>query len=309
MKKFYFLMLLVVLAIISIIVFRFVIGGPEDNWICDNGEWVKHGMPSGPAPVEPCGEGRLIGGDKDEHGCLIGAGYLWCPSTEKCQRMWEEYCEEYKEQFRGEIMDCQTFEPDGCPEECVVCPPCPACSSISCQSEEFCEEMGINRNWYENIKEKLGEIKEINSFEDCVSAGNQIMKSNPPQCMANGITFVQIINNDKSDLIRLDEPQPDEKIESPLKIKGEARGNWFFEASFPIILTNWDGLIIAEGVATANPPAGGDWMTEDFVPFEAELEFTADTSVSNRGALILKKDNPSGLPEHDDALEITVFFK
>jgi cytochrome b involved in lipid metabolism len=44
---------------------------------------------------------RIIGGDKDAHGCLIGAGYSWCPSTEKCQRMWEEYCAEYAEQYRG----------------------------------------------------------------------------------------------------------------------------------------------------------------------------------------------------------------
>ena len=72
-----------------------------------------------------------------------------------------------------------------------------------------------------------------------------------------------------------------------------------------MILTNWDGLIIAEGYATAQ----GDWMTTDYVPFEATLEFTADTSVSNRGSLILKKDNPSGLPENDDALEYTVYLK
>ena len=44
---------------------------------------------------------KLIGGDKDEYGCLAGAGYSWCPSTEKCQKMWEEYCEEFKEQYRG----------------------------------------------------------------------------------------------------------------------------------------------------------------------------------------------------------------
>lgn len=44
--------------------------------------------------------GIIIGGDKDAHGCLIAAGYSWCPSTEKCQRMWEEYCVEFKEQFR-----------------------------------------------------------------------------------------------------------------------------------------------------------------------------------------------------------------
>jgi len=45
---------------------------------------------------------KLIGGDKDEHGCLVGAGYSWCPSTEKCQRMWEEYCEEYKDVYKSD---------------------------------------------------------------------------------------------------------------------------------------------------------------------------------------------------------------
>lgn len=27
---------------------------PEDNWICENGEWVRHGNPSSPMPVETC---------------------------------------------------------------------------------------------------------------------------------------------------------------------------------------------------------------------------------------------------------------
>jgi hypothetical protein len=44
---------------------------------------------------------KPIGGDKDAHGCLIAAGYSWCPSTEKCQRMWEEYCPEFADQYRG----------------------------------------------------------------------------------------------------------------------------------------------------------------------------------------------------------------
>ena len=28
----------------------------EDTWICQNGEWVKHGNPSAPMPTEPCGK-------------------------------------------------------------------------------------------------------------------------------------------------------------------------------------------------------------------------------------------------------------
>ena len=50
-------------------------------------------------------------------------------------------------------------------------------------------------------------------------------------------------------------------------------------------------------------------MTSEFVPFEAKLTFTVDKNAySNRGTLILRKDNPSGLSEHDNALEIPVVF-
>lgn len=35
---------------------RFVIGGSEDDWICRDGEWVKHGYPSAPRPLSGCGE-------------------------------------------------------------------------------------------------------------------------------------------------------------------------------------------------------------------------------------------------------------
>lgn len=34
----------------------------------------------------------VIGGDKDSHGCLIGAGYNWCSTSKKCQRLWEGKC-------------------------------------------------------------------------------------------------------------------------------------------------------------------------------------------------------------------------
>ena len=92
-------------------------------------------------------------------------------------------------------------------------------------------------------------------------------------------------------------------ITSPLTITGQARGTWFFEATFPVILTDWDGLIIAETYATAQD----DWMTQDLVPFQATLEFEPP-ELYDRGQLILQKANPSGLPENDAAHEITVYF-
>lgn len=35
---------------------------------------------------------KLIGGDRDNGGCLVGAGYSWCEIKKKCLRSWEESC-------------------------------------------------------------------------------------------------------------------------------------------------------------------------------------------------------------------------
>ncbi len=43
---------------------------------------------------------------------------------------------------------CKQYGVDNCTGDCVVCPPCPECSSISCQSQQACESMGFNSTWY-----------------------------------------------------------------------------------------------------------------------------------------------------------------
>ncbi len=50
--------LIILIILLALAFLRFVVGGNEDDWICDkeNGEWVKHGVPSVPMPTEPCGE-------------------------------------------------------------------------------------------------------------------------------------------------------------------------------------------------------------------------------------------------------------
>lgn len=97
-------------------------------------------------------------------------------------------------------------------------------------------------------------------------------------------------------------------ISSPLELNGEVRGSWLFEASAPVVLTDWDGLIIAEGHISTKE----NWMTTDFVPFEGILEFEAPVDIgdfSDRGYLIFQKDNPSDLRELDEALEIEIRFR
>ncbi len=37
---------------------------------------------------------NIVGGDRDEHGCIGSAGYSWCEPKQKCIRVWEESCEQ-----------------------------------------------------------------------------------------------------------------------------------------------------------------------------------------------------------------------
>jgi len=53
----------VILVVLIVIVGARVLS-PEDNWICQNGEWVKHGNPSGPMPSGSCKEGEQMASNK-----------------------------------------------------------------------------------------------------------------------------------------------------------------------------------------------------------------------------------------------------
>jgi len=54
-KKIFIIVVVVIAVLIGWFFLRFILGGSEDNWICVDGEWVKHGVPSVPMPTEPCG--------------------------------------------------------------------------------------------------------------------------------------------------------------------------------------------------------------------------------------------------------------
>lgn len=106
----------------------------------------------------------------------------------------------------------------------------------------------------------------------------------------------------KENLIRVRTVRPGDTVQSPLVVEGEARGTWFFEASFPVRLLDGNDKEIAVTPAQAQ----GDWMTQDFVPFRALLIFAPPQTTE--GTLVLEKDNPPGLPENADELRIPVRF-
>ncbi|MDD4290609.1 MAG: Gmad2 immunoglobulin-like domain-containing protein [Patescibacteria group bacterium] len=95
---------------------------------------------------------------------------------------------------------------------------------------------------------------------------------------------------------------PNQKINSPLLIKGQARGMWFFEGSFPIKLLDQN----YQEIITITAKAQSDWMTQDFVSFESILEF--EKAKTQRGFIVFQKDNPSGLPENDEKIYIPIIF-
>ena len=110
------------------------------------------------------------------------------------------------------------------------------------------------------------------------------------------------------DSIILESPLPQEFIETPLAIKGRARGDWFSDGNFPVILTNWNGKILAEGYAITQ----SNWKTKNFVSFETVLKFTKPEqtkSFDKKGFLIFKKNNSSDILESDNLLKMPIYFK
>lgn len=107
-------------------------------------------------------------------------------------------------------------------------------------------------------------------------------------------------NNSSADLITVEAPLPGATVGRSFSITGKARGYWFFEASFPIQIVGQNGEVLATTIAQAQ----SEWMTEDFVPFKAEADIP--TNYTGPAALILKKDNPSGMPQNDASISLPV---
>ena len=49
-------------------------------------------------------------------------------------------------------LECKNYSYSDCPEKCAVCPPCEVCSSLSCNSKEFCDSIGFNESWRNSTK-------------------------------------------------------------------------------------------------------------------------------------------------------------
>lgn len=105
-----------------------------------------------------------------------------------------------------------------------------------------------------------------------------------------------------SDRVTVTTPRPNATVEQTFIIAGSAPGPWFFEASFPIKVIDANGNVILNWYAEAQ----GDWMTTDLVTFVATA---STTGYVGPATLVLLRDNPSGLPENDDSVEIPIVIQ
>ncbi|MBI2610099.1 GerMN domain-containing protein [Candidatus Giovannonibacteria bacterium] len=159
--------------------------------------------------------------------------------------------------------------------------------------------------WYFVTRGNLNPVA-VNNFNECTARGYPVMESYPRQCRTpDGKTFSEDIGNaiEKQDLIRVTSPRPNQVVKSPFVLEGEARGYWYFEASFPFRLEDSTGNVERSGIVQAK----SEWMTENFVPFREVVDFRFRNP--GPGKIILNKDNPSGKPENDDQLVIPVIFE
>lgn len=163
--------------------------------------------------------------------------------------------------------------------------------------------LSLNRSGTDDV-----DLLSIKSFSDCEAAGFPVREMYPRQCaLPDGRVYAEEIvveptyKNASADMIRIETPHAGGVVGKEFVAVGSARGNWFFEASFPIEIIGENGNIIGGSFATAE----GDWMTTDFVPFKSEI-IDLPSAYIGPAWLVLKKDNPSGLPENDASMWVPI---
>lgn len=162
-------------------------------------------------------------------------------------------------------------------------------------------------NYTKKVQTPVVPVIEVLSFNDCVKAGYTVMESYPRQCRtpdgriyAEEIVLEAKYVNASSGMIFVNLPFPGAVTGKKFTVVGKARGMWYFEAGFPIEVLDKDAKSIATGIGRAQ----GDWTTTEFVPFSTEI--TIPDSYQGEATLILKNDNPSGLPENEASVSFPI---
>jgi Immunoglobulin-like domain of bacterial spore germination len=109
--------------------------------------------------------------------------------------------------------------------------------------------------------------------------------------------------NASKDLITVESINVGDEVRSPLTVYGKARGPWYYENAFPILIHDENGVPVGRGIALAQ----GSTESDEFVPFKAIVTFE---SFGTKGSvLFVSNDNPSGNPGGIRTLSIPVSFE
>jgi len=123
----------------------------------------------------------LIGGERDEHGCLVAAGYSWDRTIGACIRDWELDDDELR--AAGVAVDYIGW--DGLTVVEVMIANCSGCFLVKLTNPEYVVLQVVLSNW---------EVF-VGSFEDCVLAGFPVMESYPRQCNDGSVTWVEVLGS------------------------------------------------------------------------------------------------------------------
>jgi hypothetical protein len=102
-----------------------------------------------------------------------------------------------------------------------------------------------------------------------------------------------------ADRVLITTPRSGATVGATFDVTGSAPGPWYFEASFPLEVRDAQGVLVIRTFAQAQ----GEWMTTEDVPFRATVSVG---DFKGPATLILKRDDPSGLPENDASVSVPI---
>jgi len=173
---------------------------------------------------------------------------------------------------------------------------------------------------YKLVRIKLNQRGEFEGMEDFISGWlakdgktalgrpvDVIFQSNGMLYISDdkaGVIYkVEYLGNQKNESeISLNNLTDNQPITSGLTVEGKVKGNWFFEASFPVEIYDANNKKLAMVLAQTKE----NWMTAETISFFAKLNFPKPTT--EQGFVVFRKDNPSALPQHDREFRVKVKF-
>ena len=151
-----------------------------------------------------------------------------------------------------------------------------------------------------NTTPKAGTVTTVKPITTAVSNAptSQMMSSFMTGTMVNLPALYE--TSSSTEIVYIANPGHNSSISTPLTVTGAARGYWYSSTgTFPVILANANGVIIAKGTAQALTTTA----TNDLVTYTANLIYSFQPS-NSQGTLIIKSGGAK-----DMTASMTVFFQ